>query len=81
MLSAKEYQVLPGRGAPRVAPAPAAALCDQPPTPSDPPRFHSVRHTAPVLTPGTRTVRLANVPAAEWAWLQLLLESRGWKSY
>lgn len=46
-----------------------------------PPRFHVSRSTAVTLTPGTVTARLANVPEAEWQWLQQLLESRGWKVY
>jgi hypothetical protein len=53
------------------------------PEPIDPkaPRFHYVRNTSVLLTPGTITARLANVPVAEWQWLQKLLESRGWKVY
>jgi len=46
-----------------------------------PPRFHYVRNTSVLLTPGTVTARLANVPEAEWQWLQQLLVSRGWKVY
>lgn len=52
-----------------------------PPPKPDPPRFHFVTNAAPTLTPGTVTIRLANVPAAEWDWLRQVLEGRGWKSY
>jgi hypothetical protein len=51
-----------------------------PPDPG-PPRFHLSRNTAVTLTPGTVTIRLANVSEAEWQWLHKLLVGRGWKSY